>query len=86
MKSASRASLAQAGSGTLPLEKIASHALVLKPLNGSAELWAARLRRGTLPLLGYIQEDEIWLDLRTIRPEELAKMISAISALQTFAG
>lgn len=74
-----RPSAAQAGSGALPLEKIASHAVVLSPPDGRAEFWAARLRSGSPPVLGYIQEEKIWLDLRTIRAEETAALCSALS-------
>ena len=74
-----QASAAQAGSGALPLEKIPSHAVVLSPPDGRAEYWAARLRGANPPVLGYIQEERIWLDLRTIREEETPALCSALS-------
>jgi L-seryl-tRNA(Ser) seleniumtransferase len=78
-----RQSQAQAGSGALPLEKIPSYALVISPQDGKTELWAARLRTGTPPVLGYIQEDEIWLDLRTVRDEEELALASALNNILT---
>jgi len=74
-------SLAQAGSGTLPLEKIPSQALVLKPHDGRVDHWAARLRTGDPAVVGYIQDEAIWLDLRTIRESETAALAAALNAL-----
>ncbi len=74
-------SLAQAGSGTLPLEKIPSHALVLQPRDGRVDHWAARLRTGHPAVVGYIQDGAIWLDLRTIRASETTALVDALNAL-----
>jgi L-seryl-tRNA(Ser) seleniumtransferase len=74
-------SFAQAGSGALPLEKIPSHALLLVPHDGKTERWAARLRSGTPAVVGYIQENAIWLDLRTIRAADEDALAAALNSL-----
>ncbi len=76
-----RETKAQAGSGALPLEKIASYGVVLTPADGKCSEWAARLRQASVPVVGYIDGDEITLDLRTVRDEEVetvAEMINEV--------
>lgn len=77
------ASSAQAGSGTLPLEKLASHALVLRPPAGKAAALAQRLRCSEPPVLGYIQDETIWLDLRTIRDAEVLPLAAVLNQLKS---
>ncbi len=66
-----RPSEAEAGSGALPVEKIPSFAVVLRrPPLTAAEL-AKRFRLAEIPVLGYLRDDFLWLDARTIRDEEI---------------
>lgn len=74
-----RETKAQAGSGALPLEKIASYGVVLAPGDGKSHEWAARLRRAEVPVMGYIEEDEIVLDLRTVQDAEVQTMARMIN-------
>ena len=71
-------SVAQTGSGALPLEEIPSTALTLSWPGRSVGDLAARLRRHTPPVLGYVREDRLFLDLRTVRPDELAIVAEAL--------
>ncbi|RMF67502.1 MAG: L-seryl-tRNA(Sec) selenium transferase, partial [Calditrichaeota bacterium] len=61
---------AQAGSGTLPLEKLPSVALAIRPQKGGVNSLARRLRTGSPPVIGYVQNDLFFIDLRTILPQE----------------
>ena len=70
--------VAQTGSGALPLEEVPSLALVLTCRGSSVGALAARLRGYRPPVLGYIREDRFYLDLRTILPEELPLVGRAI--------
>jgi L-seryl-tRNA(Ser) seleniumtransferase len=72
-------SVAQTGSGALPLEQIPSKALVLKPADEDAEKLAAKLRRNEPPIIGYIQNDQVYLDLRTVAEAELAELAEGIN-------
>jgi L-seryl-tRNA(Ser) seleniumtransferase len=65
-----RPSIAQAGSGALPLEKIPSFAIHLKTTS-SIVTFARKLRTGNPPVIGTIQNEELVLDFRTIFPSEM---------------
>lgn len=66
-----RPSESEAGSGALPIEKIPSFAVMLRsPALTAAEL-AKRFRLTEIPVLGYLRDDFLWLDARTIRDEEI---------------
>ena len=67
-------SIAQAGSGTLPLEEISSIALVIQSKSPSVNELASRLRRNDPPIIGYIQENRLFLDLRTVDKKDLAAL------------
>ena len=67
----------QIGSGALPVEILPSVALVLEPLNVSAEILASYFRDATVPVIGRIKNDRFWLDLRTIYEREHAWLVEA---------
>ncbi|RKU38975.1 L-seryl-tRNA(Sec) selenium transferase [Candidatus Poribacteria bacterium] len=67
----------QIGSGALPVETLPSVALVLEPLNISAEMLALHFRDATVPVIGRIKNDRFWLDLRTIYEREQTWIIEA---------
>ncbi len=73
-------SQAQFGSGALPLEKLESVALVLKP-DASPDDLAAHLRHNGAPIIGYIQEDCVWLDMRTVRESESNTLAQRLNEL-----
>lgn len=62
----------QIGGGTLPQAAIPSVTLELP------EEFATRLRRGTPPILGYIERGKLKLDLRTVLPAEDAQLVKAL--------
>jgi L-seryl-tRNA(Ser) seleniumtransferase len=72
------ASSAQAGSGALPLEQIPSRAVVVSCQGLSANELAARLRRLPLPVVGYVQGEELYLDMRTVRDDEVPLLVAAL--------
>jgi L-seryl-tRNA(Ser) seleniumtransferase len=69
---------AQVGGGSLPRAAIPSIALDLLPDKVSVEDFAARLRRGSPPIVGYIAGGKFKLDLRTIFPRQDAEVVSAL--------
>ncbi len=69
---------AQMGSGALPLEKIPSVALVMKPRTMSLASFARKLRTGSPAVVGYIENDALYLNLRTIREDELELIVQAV--------
>ena len=65
----------QIGSGALPVETLPSVALILKPVDISAELLASHFRGATVPVIGRIKNDLFWLDLRTLYEREQAWLV-----------
>jgi L-seryl-tRNA(Ser) seleniumtransferase len=61
----------QLGSGSLPAQYIPTKLISLKPQTTSADSLAARLRENEPPIFARIADDEVLLDLRTIREDEV---------------
>jgi len=62
---------AEAGSGALPIEKIPSFAVGLRSQIYSATELAKRFRLAAMPVLGYVRDECLWLDARTIHDDEI---------------
>ena len=75
-------SAAYAGGGTLPLAAIPSAALAWSTARGSADTVAARLRRGTPPVVARVEAERVILDLRAIPPERDAELLAALRAVR----
>ena len=69
-------STVEAGSGSLPEEKIESIALEFR---GQIKKLAKQLRTHTNPVVGYIHKDMYYIDLKAILPEEYPELIKAIN-------
>ena len=67
----------QIGSGSLPVETLPSVAVVLNPLEISAEKLAEHFRRGSVPIIGRIENDLLWFDVRTLYEKEQKQLIEA---------
>ncbi|MBB1202221.1 L-seryl-tRNA(Sec) selenium transferase [Enterobacteriaceae bacterium 89] len=64
--------LSQIGSGSLPVDRLPSHALTFAPVDGRGsqlEALAERWRRLPVPLIGRIYDGRLWLDLRCLEDE-----------------
>lgn len=59
------------GGGSLPMEIMESYAVTLAPEGESCQKMAERLRNLPIPVICHIQDEKVWLDMRTILPEEL---------------
>jgi L-seryl-tRNA(Ser) seleniumtransferase len=68
----------QIGGGALPRSTLPSVTLEMLPLNIPLPEFAARLRAGTPPIIGYIAGGRFKLDLRTIFPQQDEKLFRAI--------
>jgi len=78
MKTAVGEGKAQIGGGTLPRSVIPSVTLELQPLNMPLAEFAARLRSGVPPVIGYIAGNRFKLDLRTVFPRQDEELFQAI--------
>ena len=75
----------QIGSGSLPIETIASTALQIAPVSAQdSELreLSAQLRRLPLPVIGRIHKNLLWLDLRCLEPEQQQAFAAQLDSLQ----
>jgi L-seryl-tRNA(Ser) seleniumtransferase len=71
----------QIGGGSLPTEQIASWAVVIRPHRMSIERLEESMRHMPVPVIGRVQEDAFWLDVRTIDEREfetVAKMFGEL--------
>jgi L-seryl-tRNA(Ser) seleniumtransferase len=71
----------QMGSGALPLEKIPSIALKITSPKISAIKLSAALRSFNPPIVGYVQDEALFLNLRTVREDELEIIQKALTEL-----
>ncbi|NHZ86409.1 MAG: L-seryl-tRNA(Sec) selenium transferase, partial [Planctomycetia bacterium] len=69
-------STVEAGSGSLPEEKIESVAL---EFSGQIEELAQRFRTREKPIVGYIHKNLFYIDLKAILPEQYSELIKAIN-------
>ena len=75
-------SLAQIGSGSLPVETLPSLAVVLESPNISAEALATQFRTQAVPVIGRTQDERFWLDVRTVYDKEVASIIEAAKGIE----
>ena len=71
---------AKTGGGTLPKSNVPSVTLDFLPKHSSLAEFAASLRASNPPVIGYIAENRLKLDLRTILPHQDDSVISAARA------
>jgi L-seryl-tRNA(Ser) seleniumtransferase len=74
---------AKAGGGTLPKSNVPSVTIDLLPKDSALAKFAARLRASNPPVIGYIADSRVKLDLRTIFPQQDDSVISAVRAACT---
>ena len=74
-------STAQAGSGALPAQEIASCALALRHNELTTEALASKLRLGAPPLFCRIQSDQVLIDFRTVLPHEDDAVVALLGAV-----
>ena len=74
----------QIGSGALPVDRLPSHGLTVRPAGGKRgglDRLEARLRALPRPVIGRIADKTLWLDLRCLEPSEEPEFIAQWSAL-----
>ena len=73
-------STGRVGGGTLPKSMTSSVTIEILPKNCSPVEFAARLRKSGPPVIGYIANNRLKIDLRTIFPQQDKVVIEAIRA------
>ncbi|HND54913.1 MAG TPA: L-seryl-tRNA(Sec) selenium transferase [Pirellulaceae bacterium] len=69
------------GGGSVPTQEIPTWCVALRPVSGSVDELAARLRKGEPSVFGRIQRDRLLLDLRAVLPREDVDLVAAVTAL-----
>ncbi len=70
----------QVGGGTMPRTVIPSVTLDLRPTAGPVDALAAALRRGAVPVVGYVAGGRLRIDLRTVFPHQDPAVAAAVRA------
>ena len=68
----------EAGSGSLPDDKIESASLSFSPKNGKAKDLAKAFRCGSIPVVGYIHKNTFYIDLKSVLPNQIKRLSTAI--------
>jgi len=68
----------EAGSGSLPDDKIESASLSFSPKNGKSKDLAKAFRCGSIPVVGYIHKNTFYIDLKSVLPNQIKRLSTAI--------
>jgi L-seryl-tRNA(Ser) seleniumtransferase len=68
----------QVGGGALPLQNLPTWVLALRPLKVSANQLGEALRQSDPPIIARVQDEEVWLDLRTVFPKDEKALLQGI--------
>ena len=71
----------QAGSGSLPENKIESMALSFKPENLKLDKLSKKFREGNVPVIGYISEKKYYIDLKAVLSHQISLLAKAIESI-----
>lgn len=80
MQLAVEESISMVGGGSLPGEELPSYALTIRPLEMSCEKMMEKMRHFSTPVIAHVKNDRIWLDMRTVMPEEVDDLICYIES------
>ena len=69
------------GGGAVPTQKLRTWCIALTPESLSVDRLAARLRTGTPSVVGRVQQDRLYLDLRSVFPRQDQELVAAVSAV-----
>ena len=68
----------EAGSGSLPENKIESAAFAFSPRNRKVKDLATSFRCGSIPVVGYIKGNTYFIDLKAVLPNQIKRLTKAI--------
>jgi L-seryl-tRNA(Ser) seleniumtransferase len=68
----------EVGGGAMPLARVPSFALAIRPARGRVEEVARSLRTGPDPVIGRIESGRLLLDLRTVQPDEIRRLAASV--------
>ena len=68
----------EVGGGAMPLARVQSYAVALRPARGKVDALARSLREGPDAVLGRIESGRLLLDLRTVAPGEIVALVASV--------
>ncbi len=68
------------GGGSLPTQKLSTWCVALTPNDHSVDRLAAGLRNGEASVIGRVQKDKYFLDMRTVQPSQDACLVESIES------
>ena len=71
-------SFVEAGSGSLPIQNINSKALQIKHPNISVNKLSQLLRNSEIPIIGYIKDNFLYIDLKAILDDQIESLIKVL--------
>lgn len=71
----------QVGGGSMPLERLRSSAVALKPLSMTTAAFEEALRRAERPVICRVQEDRALMDMRTVQPGETELIAAEVAGI-----
>jgi L-seryl-tRNA(Ser) seleniumtransferase len=69
------------GGGSVPTQELPTWCVTLEPAEMSVDQLAKRLRVGNYAVFGRIQQDRLYLDLRSVFPSQDSLLVQAVQAL-----
>lgn len=69
------------GGGSVPTQRLESWCIRLKPTGLSLDAFAKSLRTGAQPVFPRVQQDRVWIDLRSVFPKQDLSLIEAVQAV-----
>lgn len=70
--------VSRVGGGAMPEQNLASYAVVLEPLSVTVSRLETLLRKLDLPVIGRIEEDRLFLDMRTVADDEVPLLAESL--------
>jgi len=74
------------GGGSFPTQEIPTKLVAISAIDGSVDKLAKELRLNSPPIIGYIFNDKLMLDLRTVKNEEIQYIVEAFERITTESG
>ena len=69
------------GGGSLPTQKIPTWCVAVEPAQNSVSKLANELRNANPSVIGRVQKDRLFLDLRTVQPSQDESVVSVFEGL-----
>lgn len=66
------------GGGAMPLAKIPTFIVSVRPRNDSFSAWVSKIRLGNPALVGRVQDNQLFLDLRTVAEDEEEEVVQCL--------